>query len=125
MEFEINKVLGWKLVDKYGNEVPDVRDIMPVEKKLDLNKSLLDLAYEVTPPLEYVNKEFCTKFGYLVDGIGTFWNRDRDAMEFASAVDLWQYIALCNTYWMLWYDYNWHKETYEFRKYKREHGDTV
>ena len=103
-----------------GEEIKDSRDIEPIERKFNPDTHILDLVKSVSPSYEICNHPLIRKYGY--DTFGSiceawYWN---DNLSEVSEQDLWKIYALIQASWLSKYEYWYHKEQYEFRKYKRE-----
>ena len=79
----------------------------PIEKP----DHLLDIFIEYCCPMLGAEKYFPDlfgKYGSTITGIGDFWQWDFAALSCASEQELWQMLAIANTYWFLcyqrWYD---------------------
>ena len=88
----------------------------PVEKKLDFdNIDVNKLVKEATPPLEGCRREPFESFGNYYFGIADGFNLRADYKDM-NELEKWKYIALCNTYWM--YFYEWLNEKKHYEEYK-------
>ena len=88
----------------------------PVEKKLDFdNIDVNKLVKEATPPLEGCGREPFESFGSYHFGIADGFNLRADYKDM-DELEKWKYIALCNTYWM--YFYEWLNEKKHYEEYK-------
>jgi hypothetical protein len=104
-----------------GEEIKDIRDEEPIERKFNPNTPILNLVKSSYPSYELSSHPLIRKYGY--DTFGSiceawYWN---DNLSEASEEELWKIYALIQADWLSNYEYWYHKEQYEFRKYKREH----
>lgn len=120
-KFGIKEVLNIRLVNpKTGEEIKDIRDTEPTERKFDPSVNILDLVKSTSPSYEMCNHPLIRKYGY--DTFGSiyevwYW---KDNLSEATELELWQIFGLIQADWLANYEYWYRKEEYEFRKYKRE-----
>lgn len=105
-----------------GEEIKDVRDEKPVEKKFNPNIPILDLVKSSCPSYELTIHPLIKKYGYGTFGMIVerwYW---RDNLSEASELELWQILALIKADEAEQYKYWYKKEVYEFRQFKRDQG---
>ena len=120
-KFAIKQVYSIRFLDKDGNEIPDIRDVQPVQRKFSPNTPILDLVKSVYPSYELSNHPLIDRYGYGTFGSVCekwYWN---DNLSEVSDGELWKIFALIQADWLSKYEYWYNNEVYEFRKYKREH----
>lgn len=126
LKFEIVDIADVKFINtKTSEEIKDIRDQEPVEKKFNPDTNILDLVKSVSPSYDICNHQLIRKYGY--DTFGSVCERWywKDNLNEATEEDLWKIYALIQADWLAYYVYWYHKEVYEFRKYKREHQDQI
>lgn len=91
-----------------------VFDEPPVEKKLDFDNVDVDkLVYEAIAPFEGCGREPFESFGdFYFSNLSEGFNLRTDYKDM-SELEKWKYIALCNTYWMYFYEWCYKKKHYE------------
>lgn len=104
-----------------GEEIQDIRDREPVERKFNPETPILDLVKATSPSYGLCNHPLIRKYGY--DTFGSiceawYWN---DNLSEASEEELWKIYAMIQADWLINYEYWYNREVYEFRKYKKEH----
>lgn len=91
-------------------------DKPPIRKNLDFTNIDVDkLVEEATAPLEGCDREPFESFGNYYFGIADEFVLRADYKEMNEA-DKWKYIALCNTYWLYFYEWLWDER--EYKEYK-------
>jgi hypothetical protein len=121
-KFVIKEITSIKFIDSTtGEEIKDMRDEELIQKEFNPNIPILDLVKSVSPSYDICNHPIIRKYGY--DTFGSiceawYW---RDNLSEASEEELWKIYALIQASWLANYEYWYHKEECEFRKYKREH----
>lgn len=86
----------------------------PVEKKLNFDNIDVDeLVKETTPPLEGCRREPFESFGNFYFSSQSEGYHLRADYKNMSELEKWKYIALCNTYWMYFYEWCYKKKHYE------------
>ena len=92
-------------------------DKPPVRKKIDFKNIDVDkLVKETTAPLEGCGHEPFEKMGkYFFFSSGEGFNLRADYKEM-DEVDKWKFVALCNTYWLYFYEELWDEK--EYKEYK-------
>lgn len=85
----------------------------PFEKKLDFdNIDVNELVKEATPPFEGCRREPFESFGKYYFEVADGFNLRADYKDM-DELEKWKYIALCNTYWMYFYEWCYEKKHYE------------
>lgn len=91
-------------------------DKPPIERKLDFDNIDIDeLVYEATAPFEGYGREPFESFGSYYFGIADGFDLRADYKNM-SELEKWKYVALCNTYWL--YFYEWLDNKKEYKEYK-------
>lgn len=103
-----------------GEEIIDIRDQKPIERKFDPDIPILDLVKSTSPSYSLCTHPLMKKYGYDTFGsICEAWYWD-DNLSDATQEELWKMYALIQSDWAMRYRYMYDMEVYEFRKYKKE-----
>lgn len=103
-KFSIKEVNEVKLIDtKTGEEIKDIRNTEPIEKKFNPNTPILDLVKSSVPSYEICNHPLIRKYGY--DTFGSicenwYW---KDNLSEATELELWKIYALIQADWAATY----------------------
>ena len=124
-KYEIKEV-SIRFVNKDGTPATDLRDRKPVRQHYDKNKSCKDLLMSSTIPLNWMHDHLFQTLGYdASSSMCDRWVWDEDKINKASEKSVWKAYALISGYWLNYYEYQYAKEEYEFRRYQRQQGEDL